>query len=400
MVEVYKEVKQIINTIGHLLMFDVSPRSQPSSPSSGAPRFKEVQDTALKALDGSTGKPQDKKTEAEQSGMQALAGAWNVQNMEMANIDAVETVSMCQDPPDDRVDKTVIGILEGFDLLDGETEGSAILTEGEMTLLPDKDKIVTEYNGIRPEDNTETEPADPLAVKMLAKALESALGTQKAAGGEPQQAFVRSLENANKQEAPEEVPHEDKPRKVETALPEASARAEAPVQDVKPAPAAAPKQVAHAAPVSRQDMAENITNLIDKISTNANQQVKEFQVDLKPEFLGKLSIKLVMEGEAIHAQIRAADAASKGLIQAELPVLQETLKEKGILVTQIDVAYEASAFTFTNEQSQNQRQFSFPSKNKGYSLFSTDVAPYDTVMEAMAAGYGIIPEGSSVEFRA
>ena len=51
---------------------------------------------------------------------------------------------------------------------------------------------------------------------------------------------------------------------------------------------------------------------------------------LKPEYLGKLSIKLMMDNDGIKAHIKASDASVKGLIMDQLPALQEALKEKGL----------------------------------------------------------------------
>jgi hypothetical protein len=102
--------------------------------------------------------------------------------------------------------------------------------------------------------------------------------------------------------------------------------------------------------VTKDDMAENVARIAEKITSRQMEGKREFDVTLKPEFLGKLSIKLVMEGESIKAHIKAADQYVKGLISEQLPELSQALKEKGVNMTNIEVTYESPMWSSTDQQ--------------------------------------------------
>jgi flagellar hook-length control protein FliK len=123
---------------------------------------------------------------------------------------------------------------------------------------------------------------------------------------------------------------------------------------------AASKEAEPLVPTS-QDMEENIAKIVDKVSSTLLEGKQEFDVKLKPEFLGKLSIKLTIDDSGIKAHIKAADLSVKSLIADQLPTLTESLKEKGVNMTNIEVVYDNP--TLNNGQGQFQRQN--PQKNSG-----------------------------------
>ncbi len=123
------------------------------------------------------------------------------------------------------------------------------------------------------------------------------------------------------------------------------------------------------------EMAENISHIVKKISTSVAEGKQEFDVTLKPDFLGKIHIKLMMDESGIKASIKAGDATVKGLIADRLPMLQEMLREKSIHVTNIDVAYESAASeqydSYQQPYRQNNGQFENGQSMKG--IFKTGV---------------------------
>ena len=108
--------------------------------------------------------------------------------------------------------------------------------------------------------------------------------------------------------------------------------------------------------VTQTDMAENISNIVERMSFRSDESVQEFSVSLKPEHLGELVIKLTKGPEGLLAQIKAADASTRGLIQNEVTALTEQLKGKGIELKQIEVLYEAPAFTADPRQNEGRRE--------------------------------------------
>jgi flagellar hook-length control protein FliK len=56
----------------------------------------------------------------------------------------------------------------------------------------------------------------------------------------------------------------------------------------------------------------------------------EMHVQLKPEFLGKLSIRISSDIHGLHMEIKAENEAVRQIMQDTLPNLQQRLAEKGI----------------------------------------------------------------------
>ena len=111
--------------------------------------------------------------------------------------------------------------------------------------------------------------------------------------------------------------------------------------------------------VTKDDMAQNVARIAEKITSRQIEGRREFDVTLKPEFLGKLTIKLVMDGESIKAHIKAADQYVRGLISEQLPELSQALREKGVNMANIEVTYENPMLGSTGQQ------FNGQSRNMG-----------------------------------
>lgn len=144
---------------------------------------------------------------------------------------------------------------------------------------------------------------------------------------------------------------------------------------------------------------DNVVRIVDKISTQFEGGRHEFDVQLKPEYLGKLNIKLVMENGNIRMAIKSGDLAVKGMICDQAPALQNLLRDKGITVTSIDVSYQSNeslADGGYEAHRQNGRQ-SDGNKGSGRSLeWLTGTGIYDAVPGA--ADYYL--NGSSFEYLA
>ena len=88
---------------------------------------------------------------------------------------------------------------------------------------------------------------------------------------------------------------------------------------------------------------ENVLRIVDRVSTQAKDGRYDFDVELKPDFLGKVSIKLTMEDGNIRMQIRTDDASVRGMLSDQTSSLQSALREKGITLASVDVTYESQA---------------------------------------------------------
>ena len=87
---------------------------------------------------------------------------------------------------------------------------------------------------------------------------------------------------------------------------------------------------------------DNVIRIVDKVSANVREGRHEFDVELKPDFLGKVSIRLTLENGGIRMQVKTDDASVKGLFSEQAGSLQSALKEKGIVLSNVDVSYQES----------------------------------------------------------
>ena len=86
---------------------------------------------------------------------------------------------------------------------------------------------------------------------------------------------------------------------------------------------------------------DNVIRIVDKVRTNVSEGKHDFDVDLKPDFLGKVSIRLTMENGSIRMHIRTEDMGAKGLFTDHMSGLQSLMKDKGLPVASIDVTYQS-----------------------------------------------------------
>ncbi len=152
--------------------------------------------------------------------------------------------------------------------------------------------------------------------------------------------------------------------------------------------------------VTQADMSENISNIVEEMAFRSEENVQEFSVSLKPEHLGELVIKLTKGPEGLLAQIKAADASTKGLIQNEVAALTEQLKGKGIEIRQIEVVYEAPAFTTDMRQNDGRREAATSPSYKSRNLRATGIEePYGSMIDSSAIST-MQSLDSSVEYQA
>jgi flagellar hook-length control protein FliK len=110
---------------------------------------------------------------------------------------------------------------------------------------------------------------------------------------------------------------------------------------------------------------ESVLKIVDKVKTEASEGKYDFDIDLKPEFMGKVSIKLTMSEGSVKVQIKAEDVAVKGMLYDQMTNLHMMLKEKGIPVSTIDIA-SGGNMTSGREESQGQYDRRNPQSNHTY----------------------------------
>ena len=137
---------------------------------------------------------------------------------------------------------------------------------------------------------------------------------------------------------------------------------------------------------------ENVLRIVDKVSTQSADGKYDFDVELKPDFLGKVHIKLTMEDGNIRMQIKTDDISVKGMLSDQTSSLQNALKEKGITLTNVDVTYESQTTRDFGQQPNEQNG----SSRQGLYYAQTETIGFEPAEEL----YGYYTGSSSVEFLA
>jgi len=116
-------------------------------------------------------------------------------------------------------------------------------------------------------------------------------------------------------------------------------RAAAPQTDAAAQADAAPSS-GSAQPAESAFVRDNVIRIVDRASAHVREGRYEFDVELKPEFLGKVSIRLTMQDGEIRMQIRAEDPAVRGMFSDQANALVSAMKEKGIVLSGVDITQQ------------------------------------------------------------
>lgn len=112
-------------------------------------------------------------------------------------------------------------------------------------------------------------------------------------------------------------------------------------------------------------MTESIfEQIVEKTSISLQENTKQIDIDLVPEFLGRVSIQLTMEGERVSAVIRTSSQQVQGLLASEISQLQQTLQARGIEVVQLSVHHQTVGQGMDSHHSNPQGQGSRPGKGR------------------------------------
>ncbi|NLK98700.1 MAG: hypothetical protein GX272_11610 [Epulopiscium sp.] len=86
------------------------------------------------------------------------------------------------------------------------------------------------------------------------------------------------------------------------------------------------------------DAEQLIKQMVDHIKVNIKEDSTEMNLQLKPDHLGNLSLKIVTERGIITAQFVAESQAVKEIIEANFNQLKDVLQEQGLLIENLEVS--------------------------------------------------------------
>lgn len=169
---------------------------------------------------------------------------------------------------------------------------------------------------------------------------------------------------------------------------------------------AAPLRMQGESQMVRQAQATNETlmdTMVEQISLEAVDGKNTVEIQLKPDFLGKVSIQLTMDGNGIHARIRAEDPEVKSLIGGQINQLINSLEQKGIRMAAVDVVYTGAQAGGFDQGGQSREGMSQENRNRPLAAkaIGRSAPGYDAQLDPDAEAETVLDSRiSSVEYRA
>ena len=105
-----------------------------------------------------------------------------------------------------------------------------------------------------------------------------------------------------------------------------------------------------------------MSNIAERISSMMQQGKQEVSIQMTPDFLGNLSIKLSMGREGLVAKLHTESLEAKNLINAQITQLVESLKDKGVKIVQMDVIHQEMSQDPKQDGHGNMYQYKAPRK--------------------------------------
>lgn len=110
--------------------------------------------------------------------------------------------------------------------------------------------------------------------------------------------------------------------------------------DVAPEKVSAAEQMktapAQQLPATRENLFDT---MVERLEVMREDGVSTMSVELKPEYLGRVTLDLSMTDGGVSVRISASDPDVKGMIDGQIAALIENLSGKGVKIDRVDVVY-------------------------------------------------------------
>lgn len=131
--------------------------------------------------------------------------------------------------------------------------------------------------------------------------------------------------------------------------------------EIKPAKADSIFQEQLRTPVNPKEIIEQ---MVEKISLIQSKKVSELTLDLKPDYLGKMTIKLAMEEGVLTARFLTDNPQVKNLLESNLSTLRQQLESQGIKVEKTEVNVQLNnGGLFDGSEGQPQDRWQYQGNN-------------------------------------
>lgn len=104
------------------------------------------------------------------------------------------------------------------------------------------------------------------------------------------------------------------------------------------------------------DMYQVVDQIVEQSRVITKLQNTAMVIKLKPEHLGELTLKVVVENGAVNASFHSNNPEVRSLIEASLPQLKQELASSGLKVENVGVYAGLSQFLPNHDQERNSRQ--------------------------------------------
>ncbi|MDP4179482.1 MAG: flagellar hook-length control protein FliK [Bacillota bacterium] len=132
-----------------------------------------------------------------------------------------------------------------------------------------------------------------------------------------------------------------------------------------------PIKVQKEAPISKRDI---LTQVIDKAKVAISEDKSEMVLSMKPESLGKLSLKVVTEHGIVTAKFIAESQQVKAVLESNMQLLKDTLEKQGLSVQGFSVSVDqnpSKEFSGNNDSYQGNKGDNSGVKSKGLNSIIT-----------------------------
>jgi len=137
-------------------------------------------------------------------------------------------------------------------------------------------------------------------------------------------------------------------------------------------------------PAGEPNLASQVDGTIRWLVKNQDQGA---ELQLHPESLGRIQIKLKVEGNVVHAKVWASDAAAVPVLQDHRATLEASLKAQGLTLGSFDL-----------QHGHRQQQESLPTPTEPASTPAVSLAPASTGQETPVSGVNAGTHTSRIEY--
>lgn len=143
--------------------------------------------------------------------------------------------------------------------------------------------------------------------------------------------------------------------------------------------------------------------ITDYMRSNVSEGVSELEMQLHPESLGNLHVKLTAKEGMVTAQFTAQNEAVKNVLEGQMIQLKETFKEQGVTVENIEVEVQTNGFEHSlsqngGQQTGNDEKQAGRPRNRRINL--NDLEAAELTQEEQLAAEMLKESGNTVDYTA